>query len=96
VNDEKRARLVKVPLYRRLDRAQSKIKWYRSIRGGLKDINDLHSFQGAHALFERWNLFEEIFERIFDRKMSLLMDKYCLEYTQLLNVTLDKTYKYNA
>jgi len=58
VNDEKRARLVKVPLYRRLDRAQSKVKWYR--------------------------------------KMSLLMDKYCLEYTQLLNVTLDKTYRYNA
>ena len=93
---EKRAKLVKVPLRDRLDRAQSKAKWSRIIRNNLKGISNLHSFQGAQAVFERWNMFEEIFARVLDLKMSLILDKYCLEYTQLLNVTLDKTYKYNA
>jgi len=54
----------------------------------------VHSFQDAQSLFGRWNLFEEIFSILFDKKMNLILDKYCLEYTQLLNVTFDKTYRY--
>ncbi len=94
MNDEKRAGLVKPPLRGRMDRSETNITWYRTIRNDLKGISNMHSFQDAQSLFGRWNLFEEIFSILFDKKMNLLLDKYCLEYTQLLNITLDKTFKY--
>ena len=51
--------------------------------------------QGAQGIFGRWNLFQELFKKILDTKMKILLDKYTLEYTEMLGITLDNTYKYN-
>ena len=79
----------------RIDRANSKLRWYKVITEGLNGITDVHSMQGAQGIFGRWNLFQELFKKILDTKMKILLDKYTLEYTEMLGITLDNTYKYN-
>lgn len=87
--------LIKTKLKNRMDRSHSKYKWYQTIRRHMKGIIDIHSMQGSKSIFGRWNLFQQLFTELFDKKIKLLMDKYALEYTALMNITLGVTYKYS-
>lgn len=80
---------------KRIDRQQTKRRWARIFTGsGVSGYNDMHTFHDIKGLFGRYNFYQLLFAELFSRRVALLLNKYTLEYTRLINVRLDETFTY--
>lgn len=80
--------------YNRIDRSKTKKQWAKLFSWDLKMYDDVHTMQDVEGLFSRYNFLQELMKQLFNRRVELFVDKYTLEFTDLLDIILDRTYKY--
>ena len=87
--EQKKASLTHMPRDSgmRLDRSQNRKQWQEYLNRGIKDFNDVHTMQNIVSLLQIYDLKQLLFEQLFSRRIQVLLDKYTLEFIQIINVT---------
>lgn len=81
--------------FNRIDRSKTKKQWAKLFSWDLKKYDDVHTMQDVGGVFSRYNFLQKLIKQLFNRRLELFIDKYTLEFTYLLDIILDKTYKYS-